>query len=646
MVVLSYLGDFFLFLLSIYFLFYLPGRILLGILTQKLSFFEEVVFSISGGIGVFLLGVFCISFLHLSFLAYLLVGVVFIYAAYKHYLLPSHFSLPPLKTMILFFVLTSIFSIPMLTSGVFGDNLYLKGVNSGDGLWHLSLIHELQHHFPPDIPGYAGVKLTGYHFFYNLLLAQVSNLTRLPAMFLLFQGFPVLTAFLLAGNIYIFLTHWVKKQSTGLLGIFLAFFGGSTAFIFPLFHLPTISLITGFGVDQPASTLMNPPYALSLIFLIFSLNCVYFYEQSKQMRWLLAAAISGGVTTMTKVYAGIILLGAWGVYSGASLLKKQYVPFLATLGIIFLTAITYFPFSDPSNHLLFSPLWMLGKMYGENMPWYGYGEKISTYSRLGVIKGLIITYLQGTILFILGNLGTRLIGILLLIPLLFQKKRDRFFSPPVVFLSNMLAISVILPTLFLQTGQVYEMIQFYWYSLFFFAMFAAYGIGVQIHYIKNNYFRYAFFFILFIATIPSAMVFLLPFFGSTGKYDSDTFHATQVLSRTGIYQELMLELPSSDTKNISGWYASQPMLSALADHASYLSFVNHTFAGTDVDQRLEEIETIRIFMKSGKDKEKVKSILKKFSITYMVSKERNPNLYHISKKELFHNNTITIYQVR
>lgn len=642
-----YLGYFLLFFLSIYLLFYLPGKILLGTTIKKLSFLEEVTFSICSGIGIFLLGSYCLSFLHLSFLLFVLPLSALIYAVYKRSFFPGTYSLPSWKTILPMIVMIFIFSLPMITSGVFGDTLYLKGVNSNDGIWHLSLIHELQHHFPPDIPGYAGVKLTGYHFFYNFLLAQIRNLTFLPPTFLLFQAFPLLTALLLASNIYIFLTRLTKKESTGILGVFLAFFGGSAAYLAPLFHIPPLNLITGFGVDQPASTLINPPYAFSLLFLMFSLNCIYLYETTKQKQWLILAGIIGGITMMTKVYAGIILLGGWGVYASLSLLKKHVAPLYTTLGIILLTAITYLPFSDPSNHLIYSPLWMLSKMYQENMSWYGYSEKISTYTHLGVIKGIFITNLQGVSVFFLGNLGTRVIGLILFIPLLFQKKSREILSPPTLVLCSFLGVSILLPTFFLQTGQVYEMIQFYWYSLFFFALFAAVGISTVLSRISfpiKSIFLTAF----LILTLPSAVSFLLPFFNPTqGRYQSDLFRAEQFLSRVDTYDDVVLELPPLDTSDLKAWYlGNQPTFSSLARHRSYLSFVNHTFTGTDVDRRLRIIKTLQAFMKDGSNEESIIQFLRSFPIRYIVSKERNSNLQKISKKELFHNNTITIYQIK
>ena len=84
------------------------------------------------------------------------------------------------------------------------------------------------------------------------------------------------------------------------------------------------------------------------------------------------------------------------------------------IGILFAT--TYGILRDPSSVLIFAPFWAPHSVLIDNMPWYGYAEKMYTYTKLSVIKGIIETELYSWYVFFFGNLGTRLIGLLFLYP--------------------------------------------------------------------------------------------------------------------------------------------------------------------------------------------------------------------------------------
>ncbi len=70
----------------------------------------------------------------------------------------------------------------------------------------------------------------------------------------------------------------------------------------------------------------------------------------------------------------------------------------------------FWPFTDNFCFSDSLPLWAPHNVLRDNLPWYGYDEKIRTYSEQSVIKGIITTELFALYVFLFGNLGTRLIG--------------------------------------------------------------------------------------------------------------------------------------------------------------------------------------------------------------------------------------------
>ena len=56
-----------------------------------------------------------------------------------------------------------------------------------DASFHLSIIEELKHGFPPQNPFYAGVPLKNYHYFTDLLISGINSILPIPLFDLYFK---------------------------------------------------------------------------------------------------------------------------------------------------------------------------------------------------------------------------------------------------------------------------------------------------------------------------------------------------------------------------------------------------------------------------------------------------------------------------
>src|SRR3989338_4585544 len=460
-----------LFIIIIVVCFYLPGKFLFSKLKIVLDSPEDLFLPFVLGAMVFILISYIFSWLRLEFVILPLLLIIGFFTIKDKKWFFNNIDKRQLIPLFIVLIFSIIFSISMLTAGVYGDSIKYRG----DDLWHLALINELKNNFPPDNPGFAGVPLRGYHFFYNFLLAKISNIFFISPLSLYFHFFPLLMAILWGLGVYSFMYKWSKKISIGLWAVFLTMFGGSFAFILRLRGHENLSLDSAFGIQQSATSLINPPFAISILVVISTLFAIHQYLESKKNTWLIPVALFVGLATMFKVYAGIILLGGFILFSLIeSIRKKNYLILVSlfTSGILFV--VTYGIFRDISSTLIFAPLWAPHSVLVDNMPWYGYAEKMYTYTKLSVIKGIIETELYSWYVFIFGNLGTRLIGLLFLL-LFFLKKRKKPSLFTIVLLI-MTAISILIPLFFIQSGKVFEIIQMAWYFLFFISLFAAFGL--------------------------------------------------------------------------------------------------------------------------------------------------------------------------
>src|SRR3989344_7540921 len=118
----------------------------------------------------------------------------------------------------------------------------------------------------------------------------------------------------------------------------------------------------------------------------------------------------------------MILIGGFIILILLELLRKNYFVLWACIlcGTIMLG--TFGVFAGKGAGLFYLPLWPIYREMDQIFPAYDYNEKIRTYSQYGVIRGLLSTYFAGFSMLLIGNLGTRFFGIILL-PLVFLKKK-------------------------------------------------------------------------------------------------------------------------------------------------------------------------------------------------------------------------------
>lgn len=592
---IQFLLEILLFVFAIFICFYLPGKFLLVKLKLSLNSPEDLFLPFVAGIMMFTLISYIFSWLKLEVIILPLFLILSFVVLKNRKWMPKAIDKSHRWPLIIAITLAIIFSLSMLMVGVYGDSITYRR----DDLWHLALINELKTNFPPDHPGFSEVSLRGYHFFYNFLLAKISNIFIIPPLTLYFHYFPLLMAVLWGVGVYVLMFAWSRKVSIALWAVFLTMFGGSFAFILRLRGHEGLSLDSAFGIQQPATALINPPFAISIVIVIAVLFAFYQYFATKKKSWLVPIVLCVGLVSMFKIYAGIILLGSLLLLAFLQLLKRNFIFLVACFFIGILFVFTYGILRDPSSTLIFAPLWAPHSVLIDNMPWYGYAEKMYTYTKLSVIRGIIETELYSWYVFAFGNLGTRLAGLFFL-PLFFLKesKKPSFFAFTVLIMT---LISILIPLFFIQSGKVFEIIQMAWYFLFFISLFAAFGFYKLFSFSYNKILKIVLFIIIIILTLPSAYEpyesYIVAISSHGSSLSDPYFKAMSFLKSEGDYNQTVIEIPgknANDTKKtVLDWYKkSSPAIVAFANKKSYLSNEYIDFTGVDIAPRLDFIRKI------------------------------------------------------
>ena len=335
--------------------------------------------------------------------------------------------------------------------------------DSYDTSWHVALGEQLLNQLPPHHPSDNELLLTNYHYFYDLFLASLSFYSQLSLLVLNYQFSQLLVASLLILGAYALAKHWRFKRPW-LLPL-LVTITGNFAYLIPLF-LPDQSWSeSSFWVSQTFSMLVNPQLIFSFatleLALILLSDDLSSYKQRHLLLIILLASSLGfktyGWLLMSLLYA-IDLLTSWWSSKKAQYLVWGICYILVSLLVFYVIGWT------GQSSFFWQPLWFLDTMVEapDRLNYLQWRFLLDHHRVNGAILHLISLRLVELIIFYLGNLGTRIVFVLL--PFLpNQKKLPSKKLLITIFI--ILLISSILPLLVLQTGTVWNSIQFWYYTL-------------------------------------------------------------------------------------------------------------------------------------------------------------------------------------
>ncbi len=352
-------------------------------------------------------------------------------------------------------------SLTMIKSGlIYPSGMGFWGANGHDGIWHIALINSLAKG-SLQMPTFAGEQLKNYHVGFDLLLAFIHKLTLVPVINLYFQIIPPLLAFFVGILTYQFVMEWKKSETAAFWATFFVYFAGSLGWMIDLFRGKGIGGESMFWAQQGISSLINPPFALSLVMILAGL--IFVLRLTNKFSWaaFVLATLFLGLTFEVKVYAGVLLLG--GLLVATLKNKKIFLVFTSALTV---SLILFFAFNRGSTGLLvFKPFWFLETMMGltDRLYWPRFYSAMTNY-RLGRIWiKEIPAYLVAFIIFYAGNMGTRLLKEFAV----WKRIKDFKLADAMdLFFVSIVVAGAIIPMFFLQEGTPWNTIQFFYYSLF------------------------------------------------------------------------------------------------------------------------------------------------------------------------------------
>ena len=647
------------FLLIIFITVVLPGFAVIKKTNLELDDLEQ--FSIASVLGMvlFTLCAYVLAWLNLRILMYIfpICGILSFFK-YRKDIFKFRLGIKHKKLFLLVAILGIIGQVAVnATSGLpYKDGIYFWSSHGHDGVWHLALMeqmHKIQ--FPFQNPELAGTKLQNYHFFVDLFMSEVTRIFPYSNLDVYFRFMPIFFSLLLGLGGFIFVRLWSKSEIAGIWSMIFIYFCGSFGY---LLNFPrSLGGESTFWVSQTQSVLGNPPHAAAFIISTTFLFSLLKYLNTRSFLFFLLCAILGGVVIEFKVYAGVLILGGLlvlGIFE--FLFKKIYSTILLFIVTLIIALIIYLPNSvNSQDFLIWQPWWFIRTMIvaPDRLNWLDLELRRQTYIAEHNWKRVILVETTAFLIFLIGNLGMRVIGFWGL----YKQIRENIFKNSFnLFFLITTSTSFLIPVFFLQKGVAWNAIQFNQYFLLFFGFLAAISITEFLKIFKTKSSKYIISFIIILLAIPTQIGLLWQFYSNKplSKVSFEELEGLNYLKNHSAKEDIVLVAPFNKYERnkykdppipIYTWYDTG-YVSVFSGRRTLVSDEEQVnIMGYDVSNLLKERE--EAFQSS--DYQLMNNLFKKYNISYIylvLGQKFATDSANLNAELIFRNKEVALYKVK
>ena len=444
---------FIVFFFSVFLAFFIPGDLLLRRI--NLSIFQRIILGTSIGIILWSWQGYVFGYANIRWMSYiylfifLALWVNYNFAKLKRTKIKNLLRHEINISILLIIIIGSIIQLSSVWFAGVGKNegIYFFAYSVPDNLWYMDLTNEVVNRIPPFEPGMFGKVIENYHYWSNLVMAELIRVFNLPLIPTVSQYFTILMSILLGGSIIVF-SQIINLKKSILAWILLFFyFGGDFVNLF--------QILFGNGIDfnqrsmeDGAKFLANPPRAFALVLFFAGINFISMYIEKKNILWGILTALVFGSLIGFKVYVGFFALTGMFFLSAYYLFKREYNFIIFTSIAVVLSLLIYMPVNKNAGGLFYSGFWRAEDFV--TLPTLGLSH-LELARRIFSDHNNWFRVLLYDLLFFfiltLGTFGTKIMG--------FFQSRNSLKVLPLqlnIFLISSLIVSFILGTFFLQSS--------------------------------------------------------------------------------------------------------------------------------------------------------------------------------------------------
>jgi len=503
---------------------YLPGRFLIRLSKLHLSPIEHLIVSLLVGTALLTLVYWGLLAIHGPLLLWPIMLILSGLEGWRYYRLckiqeckaPDPDALP-VKPIQDYWPLALIALVVLLVQGrfVFGSawpsdhGMQFLAWHGIDAPWHIYNLVQFSKGTAIEMTGFAGEPFKNYHAFSDLFLGAVHRLLPINPWHLYFRIAPFFYSTMLTLATFLVAYSWKKNKAMAYTAAIIMVMMSNFGYILPLLFQDQDYFLWDnlFWVQPPLTHLINP--ATSSSYLLFLGGCwsLIKWLQTKSWGYLIMLGMLWGLLPGFKVYPGLLVFLSLLTLAILDLLinKRAWIA-KAWLAIIPLQALILLPAFFNSKQLIhFTPGYNLGTMLVSpdrlNL------MSTQAFKALYINQPLHILALMMLLMlvFIVGNLGPRIIALPIMVKSIFNIKK----SDPFILFSSILAFgALIAATCFIQTGLKWNTIQFFYYAIVLVSIITAYQLWSWVEKWDVKW-RWLFLFFYLVISIPGTIQALL-----------------------------------------------------------------------------------------------------------------------------------------
>jgi len=648
---------FLLFLIAVSFSWFIPGWISLSVVKFKST---SLKFLLSMPVGMALWGIqgYLLGYANLRFLTYIYI-LVFTYLFIKTQKAEKFkdfkkvflsFKKQPYWFMAAIGLSAFIQIYAHLGSGLVSDQgLPFYFVNSVDGVLHLSYIQEISNNFPPHEPGAVGLPLQNYHYWSDLVQAELVRVWFLPTIHVFFQYAPILISTWTTILFLRLISYLGGSKKSRLVALFLITFGGDAAYLLTqILHKTWGNDVS--SLDSGVSFYFNIPqvYARFVFLAVIFLLTKWWKTRSFKTGIILTMLIASlfGFKVYYAIYAVFGFCFVIGIEMISLLIenlkKKSFIPALSnTLAkskrsillvtiLAIVSLVIYLPVNKAAGGLSYSYFeWPRLLLSATNIDYADWFLRMQVYRAYNNLRNIFIFNLYAIFLTFVAVYGTRMIG---MIPM-FKVKNEHlkrllwFFIP-----SNI--IFILLGLFTLQTSGGLNIFNFLIVPIFSFNVIAALNLG------KLNTKVFVPLIIIFaVLTVPRSFNQINHFYDRYSNQKADAVISNDELEVYDFLRNQTDDLVVQ--KSINEYYNYQTMyVSFMSNHPTYIGGVEMLISHNQpTDERVE-------LVKQAEEKSEVDSLQKNGITHYIVETEEFEKPTKWFYEPAFQNKTWTVVDIR
>lgn len=418
-------------------------------------------------------------------------------------------------------------------------------VDGNDTIWYASLTKSVLQSFPPQTPGLSGVLLKNYHYWSQLVSAELVRVFSVPQYAIQFRYIGVLLSVYYGIIFSMFLFQYRKDQRSIRWLLFFLYFGGDLLFLIVLF-VHHMYGFPGSSLEDGVRFLGNPPRSMAVVVaLVWILLWSNWRTSMNKKRVLLLSLIASSVVGF-KIYVGFFLFVGLFFVSIVNLYKKQYADMRLLVACGIAAACVYLPVNAQAGGLYYTGFWRFDNFIvqpGLSLERIELARKIfEADNKVGKVLVFEWFYVG---LYVFTIFGTKLIG-------LFQSKKSWKAVPweiHLFFLSSFI-VNFILGGFYQQSTGGSNTFNFLVNIYLFMTWYTAIGADTIVMVFRPLWWRVSIALVLIVLTVPRAI-------DVTGLLLYYTTHLTPMVD--------------ADTREVLRYLALTPKTARIAVKSTFLS---------------------------------------------------------------------------